>query len=368
MKIASAVAFASLLLAFAACGGGKPKTRITLEEARAGRDLELFRDGVNAMRKGRYEEGRMLLNTLINTYTESPLLRVAKLSIADSFYLEGGSKNLAQAEVEYRDWLQFFPEDPLADQVRLKIAEIHLRQVMAPDRDITHAKQAERQLKEILRLHPDSQIKESVEARMREVQEILATHELKVARFYYDLRRAPIAAQMRTEEILNNYPNFSRFDETLWLHAKAMADQEDTDTASQDLTRLIRNYPHSEYRKAAEELLKKWNKPVPEPDPAKLAEPPPDDKGVFSRLGELLFGPKISNISSKGVIIDRDLKTEQIVARAHELSGIPQPKPTTPAATVTTNKPDTRPRRATGAGQDVEVKPGSPPAEKKRKP
>jgi outer membrane protein assembly factor BamD len=353
----------ALALSVSACGG-KPKTKVTLEEARAGRDAELFHDGIDRIRKGRYDEGRILLNTMINTYSDSPLIRAAKLSIADSFYIQGGSKNLAQAEVEYRDWIQFFPDDPLADETSLKIAEIHLKQVMAPDRDTTHAKLAERQLKETLRRYPNTDRKEDAENLMTETQEILGMHELKVARFYFNIRQAAQAAQMRTEEILNKYPNFSRFDEALWLHARAMADQEDTETASQDLTRLVTNHPHSEYRPKAEELLKKWGKPVPEPDPAKISEGTPEGKGLASRALGFVFGPSIKT-SSRGVIIDRDMKTEEIVARAKEISGVGTTAgPVTPGSTTTTNQVDARPRRATGASQDVEVKPGTPANQK----
>ncbi|HKG22196.1 MAG TPA: outer membrane protein assembly factor BamD, partial [Blastocatellia bacterium] len=299
----------ALSLAFQACGG-KPKTKVTLEEAKAGRDQELFREGINAVHKGRFDEGRILLNTMINTYSDSPMLRVAKLAIADSYYLEGGSKNLAQAEVEYRDWIQFFPDDALADDTMLKMAEIHLKQVMAPDRDTTHSKLADRQLKEMMRRYPSTDKKDEASVLMEQVQENLAMHELIVARFYYVRRESAQAAQGRTEEILNKYPNFSRFDEALFLHAKAMADQEDTETASQDLTRLISGYPFSEYRPKAEEMLKKWGKPVPEPDPAKVAEGPPEGKGLASKLAGIVFGPKI-NTSNKGVIIDRDLNTDE---------------------------------------------------------
>lgn len=353
----------ALALGFSACGG-KPKTKVSLEEAKAGRDQELFLQGVTAIHKGRYDEGRILLNTMINTYADSPLTKMAKLSIADSFYLAGGSKNLAQAEVEYRDWIQFFPTDSLSDDIMLKMAEIHLKQVLAPDRDITHARLAERQMKELLRRYPDSDRKQDVEALMGEVQEILAMHELKVARFYYTHREAAPAAQMRTEEILNKYPNFSRFDEALWLHAKAMTDQEDTETASQDLARLITNYPHSEYRSQAEEILKSWGKPVPEPDPTKIAEGPPEGKSMMSRFFGFVFGPKIDT-SNKGVIIDRDLKAEEIVARAQEMAGAPRTADlVTPGSSTTTNASDARPRRATGASQDVEVKAGSPSSQK----
>jgi len=353
----------ALSLSFAACGG-KAKTKITLEEAKGpGRDMELFRDGVNAIRKGSFDQGRILLNTMINTYSDSPMIRMAKLSIADSYYLQGGTKSLAQAEVEYRDWIQFFPDDALADDTMMKIAEIHLKQVQAADRDTTHAKLAERQLKELLRRYPNTDKKEETEQLMSEVQEILAMHELKVARFYYELRESAQAAQLRTEEILNKYPNFSRFDEALWLHARALGDQEDTETASRDLTRIVSSYPHSDFAERAKETLKKWGKPVPEPDPAKASAPATDEKGLLSRAGSFLFGPHIDT-SSKGVVIDRDLKTDEIVARAQELSGQKVTGPVTPSAATTSNSPDSRPRRTNQAGQDVEVKPGTPTDQK----
>ncbi len=353
----------ALGLPFAACGG-KAKKQITLEEAKPGRDQELFRSGINAIRKGRFDEGRILLNTMMNTYPESPMVRIAKLAIADSFYLGGGSKGLAQAEIEYRDWIQFFPDDALADDVMMKMAEVHLKQVLAPDRDITHARLAERQLKELLRRYPGTDKKEDVEGMMTDVQEILAMHELKVARFYYEHREAAPATQGRTEEILNKYPNFSLFDEALWLHARAMADQEDTVTASHDLERIIQSYPFSEYRPKAEEMLKQWGLPVPEPNPDKLAAGPPEGKGLPSRVFGFVFGPKIDT-SNKGVIIDRDLETEEIVARAQGLSGAPKSdSAVTPDAATTSNEPNARPRRATGASQDVEVKAGAPDSQK----
>ncbi|HSE35912.1 MAG TPA: outer membrane protein assembly factor BamD, partial [Blastocatellia bacterium] len=369
MRVAK-ILFAVLALAlpFAACGG-KAKNVLTLEEAKGpGRDRELFRQGIDAIRKGNFDEGRILLNTNINTYSDSPLIKMAKLAIADSYYLQGGSKGLAQAEVEYRDWIQFFPDDPLADETMLKIAEVHLKQVMAADRDTTHARLAERQLKDLLRRYPNTDSKEQVEQLMNQVQEILAMHELKVARFYFNIRESAQAAQLRTEEILNKYPNFSRFDEALYLHARAMEIQEDTETASRDLARIVSSHPHSEFAERAKETLKKWGKPVPDADPAKVAEGPADGKGLPSRLVGFMLGPHIDT-SNKGVIIDRDLKTDEIVARAQEAGGVRIDGPVTPGATTTSNSPDARPRRAaTQAGQDVEVKPGAPADPKSQSP
>jgi outer membrane protein assembly factor BamD len=353
----------AIALVFTACGG-KPKSKITFEDAKGpGRDAELMHDGFDALRKGNFDQGRILLNTMINTYTDSPLIKMAKLAIADSYYLQGGSKSLAQAEVEYRDWIQFFPDDPLAAETMMKMAEIHLKQVQAPDRDITQARLAERQLKEMMRRYPTSEKKERTEQMMNEVQEILAMHELKVAHFYFDIRQSASATQGRTEEILSKYPNFTRFDEALWLHARALELQEDTETASRDLTRIVSSYPKSDFVERAKETLKKWGKPVPESDPAKLAEAGPAGKSMPARFAGLLFGPHIDT-SDKGVLIDRDLKTDEMVARAQELSGQKATGPITPAASTTTNSQNTRPRRSGQAGQDVEVKPGTPTDQK----
>ncbi|HEY6330842.1 MAG TPA: outer membrane protein assembly factor BamD [Blastocatellia bacterium] len=353
-------------LVLAGCGGSKTtttktkaKTKVAVEEAKSGRDKELFESGVSEIKSGHYDSGRMALNTLMNTYPDSPYVKTAKLAITDSFYLEGGTKEMAQAKEGYQEFLQFFPSDPLSVPTMLKIAEIDLRQVVAPDRDITHAKEAERELKEILRLHPDTDKKDEVEGRIKEVQEYLAMHELKVARFYYDLRKSPQATQMRTEEILNKYPSFSRMDEALYYHALSMATQEDTETASQDLTRLLKEYPKSDYASKAKQHLEAWKKPIPDPDPEKLAEKT-ESKGIVHNVMETVFGPKVEGISKKGVIIDTSLKADEMVARALEMTGAKGlvPGPVTPAASVTTNGKDNRPRRAaTGAGQDVEVKP-----------
>lgn len=358
----------ALALAFSACGK-KAKTQITLEEAKGpGRDRELFRDAANHIRRGNFDAGRILINTMINTYPDSPLVKIAKLANADSFYLQGGTKNLAQAEVAYREYIEFFPDDRLADEVMIKMSEIHLRQVQAYNRDITHALLAERQLKETLRRYPNTDQKELIEERMRDVQEILAMHELDVAKFNLERRQAVTGAQTRLEEILNKYPNFSRFDEVLWLHAQTMTTQEDTETASQDLTRLITTFPNSEYAGKAKEMLAKFGKSVPEADPAKVEADKPEGKGVASRVAGFLFGPKIDT-SNKGVVIDRDLSTDEIVARAQELGGVARPDgPVTPGAVTTTTGGDGRPRRVgegTGATQDVEVKAGSPAANPK---
>ncbi len=72
-------------------------------------DKVLFDQAINDIERGRYGVARITLNTLINTYDTSEYLAKAKLAIADSWFREGGSHGLAQAEAEYKDFILFYP-------------------------------------------------------------------------------------------------------------------------------------------------------------------------------------------------------------------------------------------------------------------
>jgi outer membrane assembly lipoprotein YfiO len=167
-------------------GGGDDKDKYAelTGTVAPGRDRELFELAAKRTRKGNYEEGRLLFNVITTTYTESPFLPLSKLAVADSFYLEGTTSALIQANASYREWLTFFPTHPLADDVMLKMAEAEMRQMGLADRDTSHARKAEQQLKVVLQQFPDTPLRADVQLRMNEVQENLAMHNLQVANFY----------------------------------------------------------------------------------------------------------------------------------------------------------------------------------------
>src|SRR5258708_34861256 len=70
-------------------------------------DKVLFDRAMDAMRHNRFDVARMTLQTLINTYPDSEFIARAKLAVGDSWYAEGGTASLAQAEQEYRDFETF---------------------------------------------------------------------------------------------------------------------------------------------------------------------------------------------------------------------------------------------------------------------
>ncbi len=291
----------ALITASLACGS--PKKKVTTEEIREGRDRELYAEGLRAMRKRRYEEGRLLLSTLIGSYDSSPLLPLAKLLIADSFYREGGASSLAQADAEYREWLQFFPQHPLADDVLLKIAQIHVRQIGPANLDNTEARRAERELMRLVREYPQSKLQPQVQEYLKFTREQLGMHSLGVARLYFKQQKY-VAVKGRCESIIRNYPDFTYMDEALFLHGVALTHLEDTPEAAKSFARIVREYPNSEWRDKAAEYLERFGVEVPAP--AEGAEVRQVVRKTFiKRKFEEIFGPSAS-VSKEGIILKKD--------------------------------------------------------------
>jgi outer membrane protein assembly factor BamD len=258
----------------------------------------------------------LLFTTIINTYPDSAFLPLAKLAIADSFYLEGTTSALIQAAQAYQDWLTFFPTDPLADDAMLKVAEAEMRQMGLSDRDISHARKAEQRLKALIQQYPQSKLKPEVEARLTEVQENLAMHNLQIAEFYYDARYAHgkgglKGAQSRLKEIDEKYPNFSYMDKTWFLLATTYQQEEEPDEAAKYYQKILRNTPNSEYADKAREQLSIIGAPVPEPDPVRKNAPLPQRPGFMGSLMQQVSGRANVNVRKDGILISKDGKEGQ---------------------------------------------------------
>ena len=210
-----------------------------------GRDRALFLDATKEVRKGNHDTGRLLFTTIITTYPDSAYLPMAKLAIADSFYLEGGTSSLIQAGQAYQDWLTYFPTDPLADAAMLKVAEAEMRQMGLPDREVTHARKAEQRLKALMQQYPQTKLRPEVEERLRQVQDNLGDHNFAVATFYrdrYNGKKGGLkGAQDRFKEIVEKYPNYCRMDEVLYNYAWTFTVEEEPEAAKyyQQLVRII---------------------------------------------------------------------------------------------------------------------------------
>src|SRR5262250_2739608 len=206
---------ALLLLLTAACTNKKVSNPLANVGSKQP-DKVLFDRAMDAMKHNRFDVSRMTLQTLINTYPDSEFIARAKLAVGDSWYAEGGTAALAQAEIEYKDFETFFPNMPEAAEAQLKIANIHYQQMEKPDRDFTHAMRAEDEYRQLIQQYPDSKLVPEAKQRLLEVQEVLAHREYRIGRFYY-LRESYPAAVARLKTLTDTYPLYSQADDALMM-------------------------------------------------------------------------------------------------------------------------------------------------------
>ncbi len=239
-------------------------------------DKVLYERAVEDIGKKKYDVARLTLQTLINAYPDSDYLAKAKLAIADSYYEEGGAAAFTHAEVEYKDFITFFPNAPETAFAQYRAAMCHYRQLEKPDRDRTHAQRAEEEFQNLLLNFANSEYAAEGEKRLIQVQEILADSEFRVGRFYF-IRENWRAAANRLNEMVERYPNYSQRDEALWMLAQSWEKptgfywKPDPQKAAQYYARLVREHPASDFAAQAKTELARLGQPAPEPDPVLLA-------------------------------------------------------------------------------------------------
>ena len=322
-----------LLMITAACSNKKsvnPLANVGSKQP----DKVLFDKAMDAMKHNRFDVARMTLQTLINTYPDSEFIARAKLPVGDSWYAEGGTASLAQAEQEYRDFETFFPNMPEAAEAQLKIANIQYQQMEKADRDYTHAKRAEEEYRNLIMQYPDNPklVKEGKE-RLLEVQEVLADREFSIGRFYYYRASYP-ASIARLKTLVEKYPLYSRADEALYLlgqdyegqiaqmrarptcvktsprpgcigeQVKANMIEELTREAAGAYSQIITRYPVMDRGDDARKRLAALHQPIPRPTKAALAQ---NRKEEESRH-ETTTVDKLMSVVKKGPDVDMAAK------------------------------------------------------------
>jgi len=269
---------------------------------------------------------------------------------------------LIQAAQAYQDWLTFFPTDPLADDASLKVAEAEMRQMGLSDRDISHAKKAEQRLKVLLQQYPKSPLRATVEARLAEVQENLAMHNLQIARFYYDVKYSTgkgglKGSQSRLKEIADKYPCFSYNDEVFYRLATTYQAEEEPDEAARYYQKLVQEFPDSEFTQKAREQLNIIGAPIPEkstPNPCSKRQP----QSFMGNLLQQVSGKADVTTNKNGILISKDGKEgKDLIDEALRYNGT-LPVLTTPDAPTQRSKPaGAQPSASTSSPAPAAIKP-----------
>jgi outer membrane protein assembly factor BamD len=339
-------------------------------------DKELYDKAMIALKKGRFDVARLDLQTMLNTYPNSEFQMRAKLAVGDSWFKEGGSAALTQAEAEYKDFITFFPQAPEAAEAQMKVADIYFMQMEKPDRDFTNVQRAEAEYRTMINQFPDSSLVPRAKQKLREVQEVLGEREFLIGQFY-NTRLNFAGSLARLETVADSYPLYSKSD-MVWLtigddyagEAKKVQEavgmpgairerleQVYFDKAAAAYAKVITRYPMAPRVEDARDRLVAMNRPVPEPTDAAVAENDAEEKSrqpvrfIDTTLGMVKHGPMVVEASHVGdptmvtpkrtIAPDVRREDQQIFTAAVKAGqpGAPAPEAAAPTPTGTNEPP-----------------------------
>jgi len=369
-------------------------------------DKELYDKAMLALKKGRFDVARLDLQTMLNTYPESEYRMRAKLAVGDSWFKEGGTAALTQAEAEYKDFITFFPNAPEAAEAQMKVADIYYQQMEKPDRDYTNAQRSEQEYRNMINQFPDSTLVPRAKQKLRDVQEVLGERETEIG-LYYETRDNYSAAIARLETVVDTYPLYSKSDLALLGIGDAYAGQAHAiqlapnlpgaikerlratyqDKAAEAYAKVITRYPMAPHVEDARDRLVAMNRPVPEPTQEAVAESDAEERSrqplhfTDKTFDIIKHGPTVveavhvgepSLDDPKRVLAPEVTKANMAMFTAAVNAG----KPVAPAAAVTptpANEPPrsdapstaplqmTAPAGGTGVGAEIVAAPAADP-------
>jgi outer membrane protein assembly factor BamD len=304
LRLFAIVALCALL---GSCGFKRKKYENPITKDTQQPDKVLFDKAIGDMERSRYEVARLTLQTLMNTYDTSEYLAKAKLAYADSWFREGGTHGLAQAEAEYKDFILFYPTLEESAEAQEKVCMIHFRQMEKADRDMMHASRAEEECRNLLLQFPNSKFAPQAQQRLREIQEVIAEGEMRRGTFYHTKGSNPAAAN-RLQALTDQYPLYSGADEANMLLGDSYSKMgaRFRQKSGEAYARIVREYPLSPYVDDAKKRLQTLELPIPEADPVAHARMKYElenstKAGITSQaFGLLKRGPDVRTAAKSG--------------------------------------------------------------------
>jgi outer membrane protein assembly factor BamD len=175
------------------------------------------------------------------------------------------------------------------------------------DRDPGQALRAEDECRQLIVQFPNSKYVDETKQILRNIQEALADGEYLVGNFYFK-RGDNSAAANRLGHVIEQYPLYSKADQALWDMGQAYGrlGNRFRKQEGEAYSRIVRDYPLSDYADDATRRLKELELPVPEADKGAVARMQYEKEhrekaGLISRSTLFLRrGPDVSTAAHSG--------------------------------------------------------------------
>jgi outer membrane protein assembly factor BamD len=213
---------------------------------------QIFNEGEKALRDHNYQEAIKRYEALDVQYPFGSHIKISQLHSIYAYYM---SSDYASAEAAADRFIHAYPTDPHADYAyfmrglskynqNLGVLE-RLFTVDLAGRDLTQVKKSFKDFSDLIYLYPHSYYVPAAHQYMVYLRNMLANHELEVARYYY-IKKAYIAAANRATLIVRHYEEAPAVPEALVVMAKSYRALHLGNNENEVLKVIQYNYPNSE--------------------------------------------------------------------------------------------------------------------------
>ena len=167
----------------------------------------LYAKGMRYLKKKRPATARRYLDQILLREDAGQYKDKAQIAEADSYLQEHTIEAYSEAIRRYQSFLAFHPTHPEAPYCQYQIGKCYFEEIESPDRDITPAKDAREAFRALIENYPNSQYVAEAKQKIKETDNVLAAHEIKIGDWYLKVGH-PKGAIGRYRYAIEHYPTY----------------------------------------------------------------------------------------------------------------------------------------------------------------
>jgi len=201
MKIHSLYLIIFLIFFVSSCTKEKEKISIIEEESLESQMIKTYNEGLNELDKGDIIYAAKKFNEAELLYPQSIWAPRAALMAAYVYYSEF---YYTDAIIELEKYLDKYKNHTRRDYAYYLLALCHYNQIVDETKDLNEILKAKKYFEFIIKKYPDTEFALDSEFKLELIEELLASKEMYLARYYID-REKWIPAINRFKTVVNNY-------------------------------------------------------------------------------------------------------------------------------------------------------------------
>ncbi len=219
----------------------------------------LFEQGQDALVAEEWRDAVSAFDTLLRNYPSSPYMAEARAGMGRAYYEQGRVESLIMAIDAFQAFLTYHPSHEYVAYAQYMVAMTYVAQMRTADRDQGPTRQAITAFDIFIDAYPNSRLYASAVQQRLSAINLLAQHELEVAKWQARGERDWDAAIDRVEYALEQYPETTLKCELRFIMAEAYKKGGRLEDALQAYESVITDFPACELVEDAQERIRDIN-------------------------------------------------------------------------------------------------------------